>query len=197
MEQNPSEEKRFITNVLDLAALVHELATICWDAGRKDINPQLVSFAENYLQNYDPVVLIETFIKHSFPNRSKKDDSKYITYWDQIRSRNEIFFIENANTIFKSLPVDTSNINAFKLFFTAKDNNGNDIIVKDDRDAMWTIFESLVKICIKYIHRVKGYKLVSTEQGLRPAYLNNKFPYVKVREQAKLWKITLPIPGKE
>lgn len=185
MEQNPPEEKRFITNVLDLAALVHELATICWDAGRKDINPQLVSFAENYLQNYDPVVLIETFIKHSHK------------YWDEIRLHNEIFFIENAHSVFKQLPIDSSNINAFKLFFTAKDNNGVDIIVKEDRDAMWDIFESLVKICIKYIHRVRGYKLVSTEQGLRPAYLNNKFSYVKVREQAKLWKITLPVPGKE
>ena len=179
----PSEEKRFTTNLLDLAALIHELATICWDAGRKEINPQLVSFAENYLKGYDPVVLIETFINHSHP------------HWDQIRERNDIFFIENAHVIFKELPVNSENINAFKLFFTAKDKNGEFIIIEEDRDAIWNIFDSLVKICIKYIHRVKGVKLVSTDQGLRPAYSNKRFNQIKIREQAKLWNVKLPVPG--
>jgi hypothetical protein len=151
MEQTPPEEERFITNVLDLTALVHELATICWDAGRKDINPQLVLFAENYLEGYDPVKLIDVFIEHSHP------------HWEKIREHDEKFFIENAHVIFKQLPVDSSNINAFKVFFTAVDNKGNNIISDTDRDAIWTIFESLVKICLKYIHKVRGVKLVSTK----------------------------------
>ena len=37
----PSEEERFLANVLDLSDLVHELTTICWDEGIKDINPIL------------------------------------------------------------------------------------------------------------------------------------------------------------
>lgn len=184
MEQNPPEEERFITNVLDLTALVHELATICWDAGRKDINPQLVLFAENYLEGYDPQNLIDIFIRHSY------------THWQQIKDHDEIFFIKNAHVIFQHLPVDTSNINAFKVFFTAKDNQGNDLIDENDRSAIWTIFESLVKICIKYIHRVRGVKLVSTKEGLRPAYVQKKYPKIKVRELAKIWNIDLPMPGK-
>jgi len=185
MEQNPPEEERFITNVLDLTALVHELASICWDAGRKDINPQLVLFAENYLEGYDPKKLIDVFIRYSH------------NFWDQIKNRDEIFFIENAHVIFKHLPVDSSNINAFKVFFTAKDENGNNIIEEDDRMAIWDIFESLVKICIKFIHRVRGVKLVSTKKGLRPAYIEKKYPKIKVKELAKLWKIDLPMPGQD
>ena len=185
MEQNPPEEQRFITNVLDLTDLVHELATICWDAGRKDINPRLVMIAENFLETYDPVQLIEVFIKHSH------------MHWEKVRTRDENFFIENAHLIFQQLPVDTSNINAFKVFFTAKDEKGEYIIVHEDREAIWDIFNSLIKICIKYVHKVRVVKLVKTKQGIRPAYTNKKFPEIKVREQAKLWNIDLPIPGKE
>ena len=183
MNPNPPEEERFITNVLDLTALVHELASICWDAGEKTVNPQLVLFAENYLENYDSVELIDVFIRHSYP------------HWEQIREHNETFFIKNAHVVFKHLPVDTDNINAFRVFFIAKDQNGNDIIEEDDRLAIWNIFESLVKICIKYIHRVRGVKLVGTSQGLRPAYIKKLYPKIKVKELAKLWEIDLPIPG--
>lgn len=182
MELNPSDEKRFIANVMDLTDLVHELSTICWDAGRKDVNPQLILMAENYLKNYDPVKLIETFITHSYP------------FWKQIKDREEDFFANNAHVIFKHLPVDPSNINAFKVFFTAVDDQGEHIIVSDDRDAIWDIFDSLVKICIKYIHKVREVKLIKTENGLRPKYQNNKFPEIKVRELARQWGIELPIP---
>lgn len=185
MEQNPPEEERFMTNVLDLTDLVHELATICWDAGRKDVDPRLVAIAENFLESYNPNELIDSFITHSY------------MHWDKIKHREEKFFIENAHVIFQHLPVDTNNINAFKIFFEAKNDKGIHIIVKEDRDAIWNIFDSLVKICIKYIHKVRGVKLVSTKQGLRPAYKTNKFKEVKVKEQAKLWGIELPIPGQD
>ncbi|GAG34663.1 unnamed protein product, partial [marine sediment metagenome] len=95
------------------------------------------------------------------------------------------------------LPIDTSSINAFKIFFTAKDDQGYDIIKEDDRLAIWNIFESLVKICIKYIHRVRGVKLVSTPKGLRPAYIKKAYPKIKVRELAKIWNIDLPMPGSQ
>jgi len=185
MEQNPPEEERFMTNILDLTNLVHELATICWDAGRKDINPHMVAIAENFLERYDPVTLIEIFIEHSYD------------HWDKIRERDETFFINNAHVIFQHLPVDSSNINAFKVFFEAKNDKGEHIIIQDDRNAIWDIFDSLVKICIKYVHKVRGVKLIKTADGIQPRYVNHKFPKIKVREQAKLWGIDLPIPGKE
>lgn len=185
MSEQPPEEERFITNILDLTALVHELATVCWDAGTKDLNPQLILFAESYLKGYNPVELIEIFIKHS------------CDHWAQIKAREEEFFIKNAHVIFQHLPIDTSNINAFKILFTATNSKGEHVISQTDRDAIWDMFDSLVKICIKYVHRVRGIKLVNTPQGLRPAYETKKFPKIKVRELAKIWEIDLVIPGKE
>ncbi len=185
MEQNPPEEVRFMTNVLDLTDLVHELATVCWNAGRKDINPHLVAIAENFLESYDPNELIDVFIRHSY------------MHWEKIHDRDEDFFISNAHVIFQHLPVDTNSINAFKVFFEAKNDRGEYIIPKEDRDAIWNIFDSLVKICIKYVHKVRGVKLVKTDDGIRPAYQNKKYPEIRVRELAKLWEIELPIPGKD
>ena len=190
MEQNPPEEERFITNVLDLAALIHDLATICWNAGVKDINPQMIIFAENYLESYDKIKLIEAFIIAEEQTIEDKQPSN----WEKIREHDEKFFIENAHLIFKQLPIDSKNINAFKIFFTSKDSKGKNIIGEDDRNAIWIIFESLVKICIKYVHKVRGVKLVSTENGMRPAYVNKKFSKIKVRELAKLWNIDLMLP---
>lgn len=192
MNQTPGEEERFKTNLLDLTALVHELSTICWDAGIKDVNPTLISLAESYLSGYDKKQLIEKFINNSYENPNAAEDEDL---WTKIYNRNENFFIDNAHVIFKHLPIDSSNINAFKVFFTAVDSDGKNIIIQEDRDAIWDIFGSLIKICIKYVHRERGITLVETPNGRRPKYTNKAFPNIKVREQSNLWDITLPIPN--
>lgn len=177
---NLPEEERFRANILDLGALVHELTTNCWNAGRKEVSPKLVAMGEDYLKKFDSKKIIEEFIKHSHE------------HWEQIRLRQEIFFIENAHVVFKQLPIESENINAFKLFFTAKHDDGKDIVVIDDRKAIWEIFESLVKISIKYVHKVRGVKIVQTESGPRQAYLDkNKFKYIDVKKLAEIWKIDL------
>jgi hypothetical protein len=191
MNQAPPEEERFKTNILDLTSLVHELSTICWDNGVKDVNPTLVSLAESYLSGYDKIKLINTFIEHSYKNPKNEEED----LWTKIHSRNENFFIDNAHIIFQHLPIDTNNINAFKVFFTAVDQNGNNIIIQEDRDAIWDIFGSLIKICIKYVHRERGIEMISTPNGLRPKYQNQVFPHIEVRKQARLWGIKLPLPG--
>ena len=112
MEEEPPEEERFLQNILDLTDLVHELSTICWEEGCDEVNPTLVTIARGYLSGYNPTDLIETFIRYSH------------MYWDEIKERNENFFIEHANVIFKHLPIKTDNINAFKVFFTTTDKNG-------------------------------------------------------------------------
>ena len=182
MSRPPSEEERFLANVLDLSDLVHELTTICWDEGVKDVNPILVLGARAYLSGYNKIDLLETFITYSNE------------YWEEIKSRNENFFIEHAKEIFKHLPVKQSNISAFKLLFTAKNKDGEYIVESEDRDAIWDMFDSLVKICIKYIHRKRKVQLVETEEGQKPIYSSNYLPDIKVRELAREWGITLELP---
>ena len=175
------EEERFRANILDLGALVHELTTNCWNAGRREVAPQLVAMGEDYLKKYESKKIIEGFINHSYE------------YWEKIRLREEDFFINHAHVIFQQLPIKSENINAFKMFFTAKDNKGKDIVIEDDRKAIWVIFESLVKISIKYVHKSRGIKTVQTEQGPRQAYIDkNKFKFIDVKALSTLWKIELP-----
>ena len=183
MSQNPPEEERFKTNVLDLTELIRELAATCWDAGVKDVNPSLVKIAGGFLSGYDGNDLVDVFIKYSH------------MHWHKIKDRKENFFMENANDIFKQLPIDTNNINAFKMFFTAKNQNGSFIIIPEDREAIWEIFDSLVKICIKYIHRVRGITYVPTDDGLVPKYKKKLYPYVDISKLAKEWNVKLEYPG--
>lgn len=178
----PPEEERFQTNVMCLADLVHELTSICWDEGIEDVNPTLLLLAKAYLGNLDQVVLIETFITYSH------------MYWDEIINRNENFFVEHAASIFAHLPVEKGRISAFKMLFTATNEDDDPVIIQEDREAIWEMFDSLAKICIKYIHRVRECKLVEIDGKMKPRYLKNEFPEIKVRAHAKKWDVELNIP---
>jgi len=179
---NPSEEERFSINTNDLSDLVHELTSKCWDNGHKEIQPILINLAQGYLNSLDKTLLMETFITHSH------------MYWEEIRLRNENFFVEHSGEIFGQLPVEQGNIDAFKMLFTSKDVKGNPLIEEEDRDAIWEMFGSLVKICVKYIHRVRDCHLVEKDDKMVPRYRHNKFPMIKVREHARKWDINLEIP---
>lgn len=179
----PTEEERFSINMGGLSDLVHELVSTCWESGIKDINPILIPLAKSYLINYDKVELIETFINHSH------------NFWEEIRLKNENFFIEHSTDIFGKLPVESGNIDAFKMLFTSKNKNGNPIIIQEDREAIWVYFGCLVKICIKYVHRIRECYLEENKEGkMLPRYRYNKFPEIKVREHAKKWDVVLDIP---
>lgn len=179
----PLEEERFKANVISLTDLVHFLITDCWDNGIKDINPVMVNLAGTYLSSFNDVELIETFIKHSN------------SYWEEIRTHNEDFFIQHSSNIFSQLPVGKGNIDAFKTLFTAK-KDGKSIISPDDKNGIWDHFESLVKICIKYVHRIREcYLEENKETGkMMPRYRFNRYPEIKVRDLAKKWDIEIEIP---
>ena len=181
----PKEEERFATNVGDVSDLVHELTDKCWRNGNKQINPTMIVLAKAYLSSFNKIDLIETFISHSH------------TYWEEIRLQKENFFIEHSSDIFGKLPVDSGNIDAFKMLFASKDKDehGDLLINEEDREAIWEMFGSLVKICIKYIHRIRDCHLEENKDGkMVPRYRYNRFPEIKVREHAKKWDITLDIP---
>lgn len=179
MSQNtkPSEEERFYENIICLASLMHELTASCWEAGHQIISPTLVSIAESALKKYDKTKLIDNFIKYSEP------------YWDQIKDRDEIFFIENANKIFKDLPI--KDVNLFSVLFTAKDKNNKYVVESYDREAIWEYFDSFVKICIKYIHRKRQLKQRETDKGIMLRYTVTFFPKIKLRQHANKWEVQL------
>ena len=178
----PPEEDRFVANVIDLSDLVHELVSQCWDSGIRDINPILLIAAKAYLQSYNRVEFIRTFIQYSH------------MYWDEIHDRSEEFFITHSHSVFAHIPVGKGNIDAFKMLFTSKDPDGEFIIGPEDRDAIWDMFDSLVKICIKYIHRERNCQLEERDGRMVPRYKNNFMPHIKVRGHAHKWGVDLEIP---
>ena len=193
-----SPEERFHSNVVDLAELVHELVQMVSDRGFQIIAPNLIQFAVVVLKNSSASKLIRTFIKYSHD------------HWNEVKRKNESFFDEHAMTIFKDLPVDTKNINAFKQLFTLKDTNNRPVISQDDKEAIWLFFDTLIKISIKYIHSNRHPILVHriTKQTLSPEkhsliidatmasqwemkYQVEFFPEINLEEQASIWNVRL------
>lgn len=180
---SPSEEERFSTVTKGLINLIHGSVVAAWEKGFKKINPQLVGLAGGYVSGIDKKELIETFISGT--------EVKHPGCWEQIRERQEKFFIEHTDAIFGNLPVGKEYIDSFREFFTDPK-----IIEKEDKGAIFDHVSSMVKICIKYVHRVRQCYLEEDPETkkMRPRYRYNIFPAIKVREHAKKWEIKLPMP---
>ncbi len=176
------EEERFATNIKGMSDLLYELISAAYARGHQKINPQLITMAGLYISGIDKTVLIDTFITHT-----------YTDCWDQIRRREDKFFIENASKIFGKLPIQSEQIDAFKYLFTTSDKNGP-LITEEDKTAIFDIASSLVKIAIKYTHRKRCVELVEVDGVMKPRYKYNFMPEIKVRDEAKKWGITLDIP---
>jgi len=171
----PSHEERFKINASDLANLIKELILDCKDEGITDINPMLVDLASEFIKAYDDKKLISSFIEKS------KD------YWIQIYNRDETFFYENVSSVFGELPLNQ--INAFKILFN--NNQKNNVITDEDKEDIWSYFDSFIKISIKYIHDVRCPTIVYKDNKMKKVYKNKIFPSIPLSKYAKLWNIEL------
>ena len=134
------EEERFAKNTIIMAQAVHESIKRLYDSGYKTIDPNIIGFAVTIISAFDKNYLIQGFIEAS-----------HIKCWDSIKRRDEDFFIYNANDIFKHLPMDKVNI--FRDLFLMKDSNGKSVISDSLKEQLWELFDAMVKISIKYVHR--------------------------------------------
>lgn len=133
----PTTVDRFFMNVEGLFQLISELVNSAYQSGHKIVSPYLVNFAGFVLFKLDKEFVIKTFIEKSHK------------HWEQIRIKDEDFFITSAGKVFAGLPMDS--VNAFKELFLLKMSNGERFVSEDDRDAIWEYFESLVRISIHYL----------------------------------------------
>src|SRR5437868_5949819 len=134
------EEERFATNAKIMAQAVQESVQRLFNAGYKTVNPGLVAFAVTIISSFDKHYLIQGFIENS-----------HATCWDSIKNRDEIFFVENVKDVFKYLPMDK--VNLFKDLFCTKDVNGNNVVSQSLKDQLWNLFDAMIKISIKYVHK--------------------------------------------
>jgi hypothetical protein len=175
------EEERFAKNTIIMAQAVHESIQRLYNAGYKTVDPNIVALAVTVISAFDKHYLIQGFIENSHDK-----------CWDGIRGRNEIFFVENASDIFKYLPMDK--VNLFKDLFLTRDPNGNSVISKSLKDQLWDLFDAMIKISIKYIHRGRNPYSYSTPQGTINTYGSMFFDEVDVHHHASVWGVKLEFP---
>lgn len=156
----PPEEVRFAANCKQLIEIAKTTTTTLYEAGKTKVQPMLVELVQCILQNYNQVSLIEGFIRHSH------------IHWDNIRKSEEVFFIENASSIFGHLPADK--VNLFRDMFTATDEQGQPIVDNETRQAIWRLMHGMVKISIKYC--------------AKKSYLPDK---INPHQHAQAWQINI------
>jgi len=179
----PPEEERFADNTKGLSELTCNLVEQAYKDKYTTISPELVKIASCFIENMDKVVILESFVEYSH------------TFWDQIKERRREFFMENAGNIFKDLPV--SNVSAFKMLFTTYKPDGSLIISDDSINSLWEFFDSLIKICIKYVHKKRkpfsrpSPTIPNTSEFL---YHNRYMDQIDILAHAKKWSINLEFP---
>lgn len=172
------EEERFARNATVMAQAIHESITKLYEAGYRNISPDIIAIAVAIISSFEKNYLIQGFISNSHKE-----------CWDYIKQRSELFFINNAGQIFQHLPFDQ--VSLFRDLFTTKDSHGNCVVPQSLKDQLWCIFDAMVKICIKYIHKHRAPRLV---QG-KKVYQKDFFNEVNLDHHAKVWGINLEFPS--
>ena len=180
---NAPEEERFSKNTIIMAQAIHESVQKLYHGGYKTIDPTIVALAITVISSFDKHYLIQGFIENSHDK-----------CWDSIKARNEIFFVDNASDIFKYLPMDK--VNLFKDLFLTKDSTGKCVISQSFKDQLWELFDAMVKISIKYIHRGRDPYSYSGSQGVVNTYGSQFFDEVDLNYHSRVWNVKLEFPAK-
>lgn len=177
MEQ-ATEEERFAKNTTIMAQAVHDSIQRLYSSGYKTIHPDIIALAVTMISTFDKHFLIQGFIENGHDK-----------CWDNIKKRDEIFFVQNAGDIFKYLPMDK--VNLFKDLFLTKDSSGNSVVSQSLKDQLWGLFDAMVKISIKYIHKSRAPYSYSTPEGITNAYGSSFFDEVDLAHHASVWNVKL------
>lgn len=175
MQATPAPVERFHSTFTETVKLISELNQACYNKGYTQVYPGLVVIAEQFLAKFDKDELIIGFINNSH------------LYWDQVKEKNEDFFMKNADKIFGHIKlIDLPS--ALRNLFSAVDERGKKVILTEDRDAIFMFFSSMIKICLKYIHEKRGPIAINN-------YTSGFLPEINLPRQVELWKIQLVWPS--
>jgi len=135
---------------------------------------RLLILPDAFLESFDKTKLIEAFITQSYK------------HWYLILKRDRDYFVKHAESIFSG--ISAGNISAFsKLFEKGKD--GKLIIEQEDEDCISDYFNSLVKISIRYIHRMR--QPVKEKDGSYSYKNKAAFSFVDLEKEVKDWNMKL------
>jgi hypothetical protein len=176
------EEDRFAMNTNILAQAIQESITKLYNTGYRTIDPSMIQMAAAVISAFDKHYLIKGFIENSHDK-----------CWVYIKDKNEEFFLKNSSEIFKYLPMDR--VNLFMDLFTTCDENGVCVISDDLKDEIWGLLQAMVKISIKYIHKMRVPKCSIINNVPTNTYNRKFFDEVELEKHAKSWNINLEFPN--
>lgn len=192
-QQIPPEEERFAKNAYVMVELVYESVLQLYNKGYKTVSPDLVSIAKTLITSFNKTYLIQGFIDTSGVKIEGAEKKKYLTCWDSIKARDEDFFATNAGEVFRYLPMDK--VNLFKDLYLTKDAAGNYVVAVELKEQLWKLFDAMIKIAIKYIHRDrKPYSYVEDGETVQD-YHNSFFDEVDLERHAEVWGVKLEFPS--
>ena len=175
------EEERFARNATIMVEAIQESVKRVYDQGIRTVNPLMITLIASLISSFDKNHLIQGFIENSHDK-----------CWDCIKRRDENFFIDNAGDIFKYLPADK--VNLFKDLYLAKDANGNSVVSQSLKDQIWSLFDAMIKISIKYIHKGRSPYSYASQDGLINAYGSEFFGEVDIGRHSHIWGVILEFP---
>ncbi|HSW76818.1 MAG TPA: hypothetical protein VLG50_07220 [Candidatus Saccharimonadales bacterium] len=162
--ERPPEELRFVKNVEVMADAIYSGVQTLHQEGYKVIDPKLILLAKEIIRQFDPNELIQDFIKNSQE------------HWCKVKKRDEAFFIHNAATVFKQLPIDI--VLLFKDLFLTVDKNNKSVVSDKLKNSIWELFDAMIKIAIRYIYRQRKINI-------------HYFNHINLEEHATMWQIVL------
>ena len=176
------EEERFSKNAIIVGQIVNDGISRLYNAGYKTVNPALIGVATAVIASFDKHYLIQGFIKNSHDK-----------CWDEIKTRDEKFFANNASDIFRYLPMDK--VNLFKDLYETVDSSGKGVLSQSFKDQIWDLFDAMIKICIKYVHKGrKPYSYVNEHSLIVGAYGAEFFDEVDLNHHIQVWGVKLDFP---
>jgi hypothetical protein len=179
--QPPPEEERFAKNAQVMGAAVHEAVVKLFRAGYKTVDPNLIGMANMIMGGFDKHYLIQGFI-----------DNSHQECWDFIKHRDEEFFVANAGKIFQYLPTDK--VDLFKDLFTTRDEQGRSVVSLELKNEIWKLFDAMIKISIKYIHKRRDPYAQHTSEGIIHTYGAQFYEHVELGRHAQTWGVQLEFP---
>ncbi len=175
---NKPEEERFFDTTVQLSKAIHYNITNIYNLGYKTIDPNTILLLSKGIEFFDKHQLIMGFITNS-----------HSMCWEKIKERDEKFFVENANDIFQYIP--SGEINLFKDLFTTTDVNGVNIIDQDVKNQIWRLFDQMIKVSIKYIHRHRAPYSQKGNDSIECFYDRSFFDDVDIVKHSKMWAVDL------
>lgn len=179
-KMEPTQTDKFEATMCSLCDNIKGMVTDVYEIGHKRIHPNLMDAVKAYLLDKEIHAVIEKFVEGS------------VEFWEQLRAHDEEFFVKNVSKVFGTLPYPDE-IAEFSRLFLLRDIDGERMLAKEDRDIIWEHFDSMIRICIVYIHQGRHPRIKKPDSNgtSKAVYTKNFFPKIKLAELARLWEMKL------